>query len=241
MIKREIIGKRYSRRTRVTAKGDAEIAELFQQIAKAAGDKKTISFGRWQERAAQVTKQAADYLESKELPSAPKLFKWGNTVEWSAKPPAQIDTADPFEYRSIASHIKKLGYDDDSAEGIAARIIAKAGLLETHRQGQSIDSAISEAIEFGVLITLWRVYSLESKINKSNASVDRSKKWAGRLATELRSDYDRFDDAWDSISEDGDQVYREDGRVNYCGRDEQASSLSRESFRTGYWLKATNK
>ncbi|CAM4314624.1 hypothetical protein [Kerstersia similis] len=80
----------------------------------------------------------------------------------------------------------------------------------------------------------------QSKTNRSNAAKPRLKIWAQNLANDLFSKYENFSQAWQAIpdSDHSVDIYRDgDDLLHYSGIDEAEASLTKESFRTGYWQK----
>lgn len=82
-----------------------------------------------------------------------------------------------------------------------------------------------------------------SKKNRDNASGGRKAEWALMLAYDLSNRFDSFSEAWEAIEEDGLKTYRgadKQGRerVYHSSRSEGDKTLTRESFRTKYWIPA---
>lgn len=89
---------------------------------------------------------------------------------------------------------------------------------------------------------------LQSRDNRKRASGSRRKAWAEALACELRTRYGTFPEAWEAIPEDDEdglrlsnlrgEIYREGDSVYYTAEGFGDERLNRESFRTGYFVRA---
>lgn len=82
-----------------------------------------------------------------------------------------------------------------------------------------------------------------ARTNRRNASKDRRKQWAVDLAHDLKQRHSTFPQAWESISEDDFKIYRTEddkGReaVRFSDPEEGDDQLTKEAFRTGYFVKA---
>jgi hypothetical protein len=241
-MKKQIDGKRFSRREQRTPETWEELEGVFQEEGRLNEDG-SRSIGGWQEFAENVRGWAAGFLEGRGLPSATHLY-W---TKGGKRPQRECPPREAFGgFRTIDAHIKALGYARDSLEDLAARMIWNAHLL---LETDNSDHAILAAMELMKARTLAVVYGMESETAKKNAQKSKKKAWACELARDLAGSHETFADAWKYLERQGEvgffsgyEVYR-DGDCLCATNDRTGESepcLSREAFRTGYFSPARN-
>lgn len=146
-----IVGRRYSRRKVETATTVKDILALLGRWSK--GGKIGSSFT---DRLIAIKHACARILEAQGLPSAPRVSYTTDPKAWQlvpTKPPAP-----PFWVGPLKDYIATVrGFERDSPEDLAARILTAANRMESNPQ-----FAPRFAFEIGQMWTLLRVYAIDS-------------------------------------------------------------------------------
>ncbi|TKR55697.1 hypothetical protein D7I39_10015 [Allopusillimonas ginsengisoli] len=169
-MKIKIIGRRYSKIRTAAAESDDDVTTLIRFLGEHSVKPQT-----WRDQAQDAHDAGCAYLQSKGLPAAARIFRWGDMKEWSIEPPATtiLDQNTKFEGRSITNHVAKEGYERDSQEDLAARLVEVACVLL--KAADLNDDLVLKAVELGRLQVLWVVYGNESRTGRK-AVATRHKK-----------------------------------------------------------------
>ncbi|MFT8276588.1 hypothetical protein ACMSSJ_13755 [Kerstersia gyiorum] len=153
----KIVGKRYSAVKTAVADSDDDVTSFMHFLAEHAVQLQTSK-----DQAQDAFDAGCNFLKSKGIPPAARVFRWGDMTDWSVEPPPQeILTGDVrFEYRDITNHVAREGHARDSREDLAARLIEASNTLLRARE--ITDHVLLKAIELGRLQVLWLVYGSES-------------------------------------------------------------------------------
>jgi hypothetical protein len=101
-----------------------------------------------------LTEQAVEILKAAELPSDPTLMYVLRYREDAPliEPATQKDTDDPTGLLALDQAIITAGFETDSAEGYAGRILTRLHLSQQSLQDGDFDGALAFAFEVGTLI-----------------------------------------------------------------------------------------
>ena len=244
-------GRQFSKREIVEFGDDLDaFSEHLKKIGKPvkrADGRTSYRIGSgWREKAERAREVGAAYLRSKGLPGSSDVWrpKGQNPAPWrEGRHEAPMHDERALERRTIDSCIRQMGFERDSREDIAARLVLTATRLEQHLESGETDPAIDQAVMLGELLFLAKVYEIQSATNRRSASKSKRKDWAVDLANELAALGVTFPEAWEVIDEDGIKIYRGqegDGKeyVYFSGHEEGDDKIERESFRTGYFSPA---
>lgn len=141
----------------------------------------------------------------------------------------------------LSTYVDALGYEHDSLEGLAARIISKIWELRTAEQRNlEQDKILFHAIEFGELTTNLKRNSAIARERSRNKSEGKRKPWAN-IAKRLIDDNPgaEFAACWRLFphEEEGElyNCYVKDGELCYSKYGEEEDTKSKETFRTAYF------
>lgn len=177
-MKRQIDGKRFSKRERITM-----TPEEFHEFAVEHGEASERPDGRMQytipggwSLALESARQAgASYLRLQGLPATSRVYRWADRSGWHEdKPPTKSFRG----MREIDSHITSLGYDRDSPEDLAARMLTQAERVQACHDSGNVGAALTEAVELGHVMTLARVYNAETPKKRDAGRRGAAIRWA---------------------------------------------------------------
>jgi hypothetical protein len=212
-VKIEKDGKRLSPRVKASFDATTELPELFE-LLKTLGQSDgqgVVTGGGWEKTAKAYTSRAADYLRSKCLPFSPMMWKTSGG-EW-----IQDEPAEPKGRRNIHQHMKALGFDRDSLEDLAARVISRADTLRACCEKGRLNSAVYEAMELERAALLFRVYRMESEGGAKGGKKSKRRRWAETIAMWLKQRTDGMtkDEAWKAIPERLEEIEDDEGDVQF--------------------------
>lgn len=210
-MKKEVIGRGYSKRDRHTFEPDEKVtADEFREFVNKPP--KGLVDGRDPYvRAKRYRRDAEAYLKSQGLlaPSEyPYVFHVGGRWRKEGLTNEEIDSFSTG-IASMPSYVKKLGYELDSLPDLAARIIDVAWKIEHPIQGGGSNDVINNFMEISRLYTLFKVYLVVDK-GRLRSDPIKSKVWE-YIARDLMREHDwpnskkTKEDIWNAISDSADE------------------------------------
>lgn len=166
-IEKKTIGRGYSKKTiaKVPLHRPKEFLDFMNEQVKLAQEnapwrikknkegKPVISFAGWENTIKEAQQIAKDYLEHNNLPSSYYLYKWPDGT-WKVEKPDKVAGWNRLDF-----YIKKrLGYEKDSFEDLAARMLVLATDIPILIEEGKHEVALNDALSLGFLMALWNVY-----------------------------------------------------------------------------------
>jgi hypothetical protein len=176
MMKKEVKGKKYTKKVRYTPEGPADNEEFSQVLIKTF---KTIgsSPSNFDERLNFYKDLAIRILNGKNLPIVSKFDFKKNTDKLIQENFSVEEIKYLYgPYKEIAPFVLEKGFAQDSPEHFAARILDTIFIIETE---QNVGKKLDEAFHLGYLVTMAYVYGIDlESCSKGGTLSKKSPLWA---------------------------------------------------------------